>query len=205
MNKNLTTSSSREIIRAAQSGDQSAVNRFSARYWGLVASWARNYPLQNFEPEDVAQDVLIRVLLNLKTYDPTLGRFRSWLGTITRNCALDLLEDQNASGGNLSFGNLDELGKLVSDGFDQDEESIGTEELKETSSLVYDALKEHFDEDHWFCFVGMTVLGMSATEIGKELGLKPAAVRKRKQRIIEKLPRLLEEGEEAEEVEEARR
>lgn len=196
----LTTSSSKRLIQEAQTGDSDAIGRFSEKYWGLVVGWAKNYPMQGVDPEDVAQNVWIRVILNLKTYNPEMGRFRSWLGTITRNCALDLREDQKNSGeAKQSFGDPDELGKLVSKGFEEEETAFDARELSESSSLVFDALKENFEEDVWFCFVGMVVLGLTAKQIGDELVLKPATVRKRKQRVIERLPGLLEEANEPEE------
>lgn len=74
-----------ERISAARGGERQAQNEFVTRYRPALLSFLRLKGAP--EPEDVAQEVFLRVFAQdlLERVDPSRGRFRSYLLAITRN------------------------------------------------------------------------------------------------------------------------
>lgn len=195
MPREMTSSTSKRLIDSAAAGSDDAINKFCERYWPLVFEWAKKYPFVDGSPEDVAQNVLIRVIPNLHQYDRAKGRFRSWLAKITQNCAIDMIKDQD-SNPRMCSGDSESLWKFIEnenawDPGSKDQELL---ELRENSYTLADAIREAFDEDTWFCFTGMTLLGLSAAEIGASIvpAISADAVRARKARVVKKLRKMFE-------------
>lgn len=74
-----------ETISAARGGERQAQNEFVTRYRPAIVSYLRLKKAP--EPEDLAQEVFLRVFANdlLERVDPARGRFRSYLLAVTRN------------------------------------------------------------------------------------------------------------------------
>jgi RNA polymerase sigma factor (sigma-70 family) len=79
------------LLAAMAAGDTDAaaafVRRFQARVYGLALTVV-GVP---GTAEDVAQEALVRVWRHADAYDPRRGEVASWLLTITRNLAIDVL------------------------------------------------------------------------------------------------------------------
>jgi RNA polymerase sigma-70 factor (ECF subfamily) len=66
-------------------------DEFLAIYGRIILHWAvRDFGLQEFDAEDLRQEVLIRVWKGIPGYDPNKGRFRSWLYSCTKNAVANL-------------------------------------------------------------------------------------------------------------------
>ena len=63
------------------------VRRFQARVYGLVLTIVRD----EGTAEDVAQETFVRAWRHARTYDPRRGRVATWLLTIARNLAIDVV------------------------------------------------------------------------------------------------------------------
>ena len=194
--RKIPTSSSK-LVSAAQSGCEDSLNRFCAKYWLVVENWARKYHTHNATSEDIAQNVLIRVLPNLHKYDRNKGKFRSWLAKITKHSAIDLSND-SSFGVNSFFGDVDQLFNSVEnqEAFEAKPDS-DLIDLQEGSYTIEDCIREkfEFDDDTWFCFSGIMELGLKAHEIGDSFNppISADAVRQRKARVVIKLRRVLED------------
>lgn len=82
----LTTSHSLIARLRQPEVDDQAWDRFVTLYTELLYHWARGWGLQAADISDVIQDVLLVLLRDLKSYQPTPnGRFRGWLRMVTRN------------------------------------------------------------------------------------------------------------------------
>ncbi len=79
--------------------DQEAWSAFVERYGRLIYRWCRHWGLQQADAEDVAQNVLLDLARQMRTfvYDPK-GSFRGWLKTITYRSWCRLIEDHQRPG-----------------------------------------------------------------------------------------------------------
>jgi RNA polymerase sigma factor (sigma-70 family) len=79
------------LLSGLAAGDADAamtfVRRFQARVYGLVLTIVRD----EGTAEDVAQETFVRAWRYARTYDPRRGRVATWLLTIARNLAIDVV------------------------------------------------------------------------------------------------------------------
>ena len=78
-----------ELMVGLAEGEIEALEQLYDRYSSLVFSVGVRVLNDRQLAEDVTQDVFLRVWRRPWSYDPTRGRFRSWLMSVTRNRAID--------------------------------------------------------------------------------------------------------------------
>ena len=72
--------------------DPRAWNEFVERYKPMIRAWCARWGSQPSDADDVAQQVLLKLLTAMKQYHRQAGSgFRSWLKTVTHNAWLDLV------------------------------------------------------------------------------------------------------------------
>ena len=76
-----------ELIEQCLRGDQTSYSLLYSRYAGLVRAYLQRCGFVLADADDLTQEVFVRVFKSLKTFRPTKGSFRQWLGAITRNVA----------------------------------------------------------------------------------------------------------------------
>ncbi len=76
--------------------DPGAEGTFVCRYQGRVYGLARGIVGDPIEAEEIAQEALIRVWRNARSYDSRRGSVSTWVLTITRNLAVDTLRRKGA-------------------------------------------------------------------------------------------------------------
>jgi RNA polymerase sigma factor (sigma-70 family) len=79
------------LLSGLAAGDRDAATaftrRFQARVYGLVLTIVRD----EGTAEEVAQETFVRAWRHARTYDPRRGRVATWLLTIARNLAIDVV------------------------------------------------------------------------------------------------------------------
>ncbi len=84
------------LLAGLAAGDADAatafIRRFQARVFGLVITIVRDEGVA----EDVAQETFVRAWKHARTYDPRRGRVVTWLLTIARNLAIDVIRVKSA-------------------------------------------------------------------------------------------------------------
>jgi RNA polymerase sigma factor (sigma-70 family) len=79
------------LLSGLAAGDADAATaftrRFQARVYGLVVTIVRDEGIA----EDVAQETFVRAWRHARSYDPRRGRVATWLLTIARNLAIDVI------------------------------------------------------------------------------------------------------------------
>jgi RNA polymerase sigma factor (sigma-70 family) len=65
------------------------IRRYQARVYGLAVTIVRDPGTA----EDVAQETFVRAWRHAHTYDPRRGRLATWLLTIARNLAIDVVRE----------------------------------------------------------------------------------------------------------------
>lgn len=90
------------LVKAALSGDDEAfvelVRRHKRRVFSTVARYVRN----NYELDDICQEIFIKAYKNLRGYRGD-APFEHWLSKIAVNACYDALRRQRREGGNVSL------------------------------------------------------------------------------------------------------
>src|SRR5436190_11544843 len=81
---------SRAVTRAKQ-GDSDAVRYLYVRYAGNVYGYARSITRDEYEAEDVTQQVFAKVIVAIGKYEQRDVPFSAWILRITHNLAIDHL------------------------------------------------------------------------------------------------------------------
>ncbi len=87
-----------ELLKRIAQGDQDALLQLYDRYGRLVYSLAYRVLQDHQLAEEITQDVFTRVWQAAGTFDPKRSRFTTWLTSITRNRAIDILRRRRARG-----------------------------------------------------------------------------------------------------------
>jgi RNA polymerase sigma factor (sigma-70 family) len=88
-----------EMLRE-QPENPEALDRFVRRYHPKILGWCRAWGLQEADADDVAQDVLARLIPKMAGFRYDQSRcFRAWLKTITQHVLSDLLASRDRAVG----------------------------------------------------------------------------------------------------------
>ena len=183
------------LLDGIRDRDEEAWTRFVDEYSSLIYVWCRNCDLQPVDALDVSQQVFYAVSRSVSTFSHSsgTGSFRGWLFIVTRNIIRNYLS-RTLAGPRPQGGTSIQL-QLLDQPESVDEESLtGSKSSEGNSSMqaILDAARERFDERTWNCFWLMSMEGQSAVEVGEQLGMKPAAVRQAKYRVVQRLRNDLE-------------
>lgn len=178
------------LLDGIRERDEEAWTRFVDEYSSLIYVWCRNCDLQPVDALDVSQQVFHAVSRSISTFSRNsgTGSFRGWLFIITRNMIRNYLS--RTLGGPQPQGGTSIQLQLLEQPESVDEESLaGSKSSAGESSMqaILDATRERFDERTWNCFWLMAMEEQSAVEVGEQLGMKPAAVRQAKYRVVQRL------------------
>ena len=78
--------------------DRGAWDRFVELYQPMIRDWCLRWGSQPADAEDVAQQVLLKLLTAMKNYRRLAGSgFRGWLKTVTHNAWLDFVDSRHNS------------------------------------------------------------------------------------------------------------
>ena len=165
--------------------DAAAWYRFVELYLPLLFYWARRLPLKGADPDDLVQDVLLKLVQKLRefNYDPDGGGFRKWLRTLCNNHWRDhwrkranrvrqadeaRLEGLEVADVGLErFWNEDYFGFLVAE--------------------TFKIIEREFDSSTRTAFVEVVMNGRTVNEVARDLGLTPSAISMRKFRVLQRL------------------
>jgi RNA polymerase sigma factor (sigma-70 family) len=174
-----------------------AWSAFVGRYGPRVYGWCRRWGLQEFDAENVTQDVLVKLVRTLRsfTYDPERGRFRAWLKTLTRRAWTDFLEEERRRGPGV--GGSAALAQLYAlEAQDDMLQSLEKAFDLELWDAAQQQVRQQVSPRDWNIFEQMTRDGRRAGELATQLGMQPTAVLMAKSRVKRKLSdavRLLEQ------------
>jgi RNA polymerase sigma-70 factor (ECF subfamily) len=181
-----------ELVRRAIIGDGTA---FTALWDANIAS-IRAYlrktmkGLDHFYVEDVCSKTFEKAFRQIRSYDPSLGRFEVWLKRIAHNTALDVIDQETRR--QRGYVSIDDesrtlnVADTIGDGeVDALEGIIKTETREETEQLVEGLPELYRDIAH-----KRLIEGMQYKEIAEETGLELNTVRTRIRRAKQMLDKM---------------
>ena len=87
---NASETSDRGLVADALAGNQSALETLVSRHQPWIYNLAFRMVMVREEAEDVTQEVLVKVITKLASYDPDKGAFRTWLYRIVSNHVINM-------------------------------------------------------------------------------------------------------------------
>jgi len=182
------------LERLKDLGDQASWNRFYEIYHDLIFSVARRAGLNEAEAGEVVQDTLISVAKKMPefTYDPAKDSFKGWLLTVVRWRIRDQFAKRSDDARKRSQPARDQQEQetrtatvdRVPDPAKPELEGIWDEEWE--SQLLQTALariKRQVQPQHYQIYHLHVVLGQSAREVARSLGVNDAQIYLAKHRI----------------------
>lgn len=174
------TTSTSLIVRVKQH-DEAAWRRLVDLYSRLVLYWCRSQNVPTQDRRDILQDVFRTAFASIDTFSKSKpgSTFRGWLRTVTRSRIADYYKKQARLGFVQNEQMLDTLVARLPADLEEKEESILVRRAREM------VLKKCDEKTHRA--IELLLQGLTSTEAGHELGMKPGAVRAAKRRVKEML------------------
>lgn len=167
------------MIRLAMIGDGAAFTELWDTHIGALKQYLRGWMkhLDDFYVDDICSRSFEKAFRQISTYNPAISQFSTWLRTIARNTALDMMEQETKLRG--KYVSLDDEERKVADtlgdGVETPLDTIIKEEDKERTLLYIGALPEIYRG-----IARMRLIdGMQYKDIAEELDLELNTVRTR--------------------------
>lgn len=174
------------LLRMRDPRDADAWQIFVETYTPLVYAYCRRRGLQASDVADVTQEVMAQVLRSISdfSYQPERGRFRDWLGAVTRSKILRFVTGRVGAGRG-GDGAVEELLRQVAD---PESDTLWTEGFEaRVLEVAIERSRPDFEETTWTIFEHAWVRGRSAPEVARELGVPIDSVYVAKSRILKRL------------------
>jgi RNA polymerase sigma-70 factor (ECF subfamily) len=179
------------LTRLRSAADAEAWRAFVDLYLPLVYRYCRKRGLQDADARDVTQQVLASVhrAIDKFEYDPTRGRFRGWLGTITQHeIGRHMARDRRpGKGGGEGVGNLRA---------EQESGEVDSAWLEEFNAHIFAAaierVRPEFDDLTWQAFEITWLGNVPPREAAEQIGKPPAWVYKARFKVVQRLREELE-------------
>ena len=180
---NTTSPTLLEKLRSPDRPD--AWERFVRLYTPLLVAWAARQGLRGADAEDLAQEVLVKLLRLMPDYRRGSGQsFRDWLFTVTRNQAVDHRHRRATR----PLPAAD--GLSGADGATDPDAVAEIDEREYRLGLLRGALevvRTDFDPETVVAFTQTVLEEKPARDVAVELGLTPGAVYMARSRVLARL------------------
>ena len=114
-----------ELIDASLKGDRKALEDLIKRYQDWIYNIAFRMVLVPEDAEDITQEIIIKMMTKLSTFDPAKGNFRTWLYRIVANHVLNM----KTRGYEKGISSFEAYYSTIAEVPDQNPESIPDAEL----------------------------------------------------------------------------
>jgi RNA polymerase sigma-70 factor (ECF subfamily) len=172
------------LLRLRDARDADAWETFVDTYGPLVYGYCRRKALQEADAADVTQEVLGEVARCIPAfrYDPERGRFRAWLGTLTRRRLARFLDSRQRRGpGSASAHGLTDVAGP------EDDPEWTTAFHQAVLQAALQRVRSHFEPTTWSAFERTWLEDRPPAEVAAELGIPLETVYVAKSRVLKAL------------------
>ncbi len=171
------------LLRIRDAGDSASWNEFAEVYGPIIRGYCRRRGLQPTDADDVAQEILVQVARSIGTfeYEPVRGRFRDWLGTVTRHKITRYFESKGRE--NSAIGH-DKSAQLEASAEDPEWTANLHARILEVALV---RIRVGFEPSTWNAFERIWCVGLPAPEVARTLGMTIDAVYAAKSRVLRRL------------------
>jgi RNA polymerase sigma-70 factor (ECF subfamily) len=183
------------IIVGVCQGDPERWREFDAIYRPILRAYLLMRRLKDSEIDEVTQDVWIKLLGKIQTYDRARCRFRSWLFGVTHNTLIDHARRRASYARALEGWAEAVLRASPSDSVRMEEEwrRIHREKILAHALRV---VRARVSARAWTCFERRLLRDRPAAEIARELGIEPNAVFVSAHRVMKQVRAVCDEFDE---------
>ena len=166
--------------------DPRAWDEFVHRYQPMIRAWCLKWGAQSSDADDVAQQVLIKLMTAMKSYRcESTASFRGWLKTVTHNAWIDFVRRPSASQAPDWIASLADSHDALKDLEQRMEEAFERELLELAMRRVQPRVKP----SNWEAFRLTSIENLPGAEAARRLGSTVSSVFVAKHRVM----KLLEE------------
>ena len=162
------------LLRAQDPDDPTAWEDFVVYYQRFIYHILHKMSIHENDFEDLNQLILIKLWKGLKSYSSDKGKFRLWLGKVTRNTVLNFLRDRNAQKNSPFEGQIEDgqkiLDEVLATSNSEFEQMIEDEWRAYMCDQALSALEQLFTGNAVMAFK-MKQEGIEVADIAEELGL----------------------------------
>ena len=154
--------------------DQDSWRDFFELYWRLIFDVARKSGLSEADAQDVVQETIVAVAQQMPEfrYDPTRGRFKSWLCLITRRRIADRLRKHYREPRTPGESTTDAALELLPDTTLASMDSLWEQEWRQhLYQLALERVKRNVRPEHFQIFDLYVTQGWPVTQVARALGV----------------------------------
>lgn len=185
------------IQRVKNQHDEPSWEEFARVYRGYIYTVIRNMGVAESDRDELVQRTLIKLWKKLPEIDVEhSGRFRGWLSTLTKNCVIDFIrQNQRRDRLREKAADQERIDRVAT--IAPDIERVSEDAWKQhLASMALDHIEPHFSGKAIRVF-RMSLRGMDAAQIAAELNIQETSVYRLKTRVkarlIDEIQRLREE------------
>jgi RNA polymerase sigma factor (sigma-70 family) len=174
------------LLRLRDPKDAEAWRAFVEVYGRLVYGHCRRRGLGHEDAEDVTQKVFVRIAEAIRTFDyqPDVGRFRAWLGTVVRNEINRFLKKDSKN----IRGQGDEGEALLENVVAPAADAEWTAEFNaHILQVALERSRPHFEAATWRAFERVWLEHIPGMQVAAEMGQPIDWVYVAKSRVLKKL------------------
>ncbi len=172
--------------------DGDAWDEFVRRYHPMIRAWCAKWGLQSSDADDVAQDVLVKLLTTMRRfrYDPSRS-FCAWLKTVTQHALRDFCDGRGKDHVLLHPEIAIVEGVAARDDLERQLEGLFDRDLLQ---MALRRVQKRLKPVTWDAFRLMALEGLSGQQVGQRLQIPVAHVfvaKNRVQRLLQEEVRII--------------
>lgn len=176
------------LLDRARKSDPAAWERLVELYEPLIDLWCRRDGLSSSEADDARQEVFLSVAQALGRFERRKdGSFRSWLRSVTRSKAADVLRRRGPARGEGGSDARERLVQVEADSPRSDDEPSDSEEIGILYRRAMELIRRDFSAQTCDAFLQAVVDKRKAADVAADLGMSTNAVRLAKARVLQRL------------------
>ncbi len=148
---------------------------FDAIYRPMLFAFMRGRGLPDSEADDVVQEIFVKLVVKIQTYDRTKCKFRSWLFAVAQNTLVDRARRRASHQKALDGWVANVLKATPSDSVKVAEEWVKIHRAKILAHAI-ESVRSQTSQRAWACFEQRLLRDRPGAEIAKELGIEPGNV-----------------------------
>lgn len=177
------------VIKGVREDDPDRWREFYAIYKPMLLSYFRRQGLADGDAHDLAQDVFVKLLRKIQTYDRTRTRFRTWLFTIARHALIDRARRLSSQRKAIDGWVERVLGATSSDE-EQERRDFERSHHRRILRFAFETARGRCSERVWACFELSVVQNRPGSEVAAELGMSRNAVYVNSWRVLRSVKEL---------------